>query len=133
LVDLEPSTVALLVSGSYAKGLADENSDLDVQVATGDDPTSPYRMWFEERPDAKPLHVSSSVKSLERWLAKRHEPQSWALGFPVEHVVRYVWATDAARAALGNPPSNLHPPPAPQLEDFVELMTKVRRAAAHGD
>lgn len=130
---LEPGTIAVLVSGSYAKGLADENSDLDVQVVTSSEPVSPYRMWFEERRDAKPLHVSPSVKSVESWLRKREEPQDWAFGFPVEHVVRYVWSTEAARTALGDPPENLHPPAEPQLEDFVEALHKVRRCAAEGN
>jgi phosphoribosyl-AMP cyclohydrolase len=127
---LEPSTIAVLVSGSYAKGTADESSDLDVQVVTEDERQSLYRMWFEERPGRKPLHVSPSVKSLAVWLAKRDEPQPWALGLPVEHVVRYVWATDDARAALGEPPTNMHPPAEPELEDFVEYVQKLRRAAA---
>ena len=130
---LEPTAIAVLVSGSYAKGTADEDSDLDVQMVTENEPGSPYRMWFEERPGAKPLHVSPSVKSLAAWLAKRDEPQHFALGFPVEHVVRYVWATSDARAILGDPPSNVHPPPPPELEDFVEFLTKVRRASARGD
>jgi len=127
---LEPSTIAVLVSGSYAKGTADEASDLDVEVVTVDEPRSPYRMWFEERPDERPLHVSPSVKSLERWLAKRDEPQRWALGLPVEHFVRYVWATREARAALGDPPTYVHPPAEPELEDFVEYVQKLARAAA---
>lgn len=133
LLALEPGAIAILVSGSYAKGLADEHSDLDVQVATGGEPVSPYRIWFEERSHARPLHVSSSTKSVESWLRKRDEPQDWAFGFSVDHVVRYVWSTDAARAALGDPPGNTHPPAEPELEDLVEALHKVKRCAAHGD
>ncbi len=131
--ELEPTTIAILVSGSYAKGKADDRSDLDVQVVTTERPASPYRMWFEQRQDQQPLHVSPSVKSVDDWLAKREESQQWALGFPVGHVVRYVWATAAARAALGDPPSNAHPPAEPELEDFVEFLGKVRRSARLGD
>jgi phosphoribosyl-AMP cyclohydrolase len=133
LRDLEPATVAILVSGSYAKETADEASDLDLQVVTQGEPVAPYRMWFEERTDAKPLHVSPSVKSLAVWLAKRDEPQAWSFGLPVEHVVRYVWATAEARAALGDPPTNRHPPAPPELEDFVEYAQKLRRLEARGD
>lgn len=133
LRDLEPSAMAVLVSGSYAKEATDELSDLDVQVVTSGEPHSPYRMWFEERPGEEPLHVSPSVKSLTAWLAKRDESQRWALGFPVVHVVRYVWATDEARALLGDPPSNTHPAPPPELEDFVEFLSKVRRVSRRGD
>jgi phosphoribosyl-AMP cyclohydrolase len=133
LRELEPATIAILVSGSYAKGTADEASDLDVPVVTDSEPRAPYRMWFEERPGARPLHVSPSVKSLAAWLAKRGEPQSWSLGLPVEHAVRYVWATAEARAALGEPPTSLHPAAPPELEDFVEYVQKLRRLEARGD
>lgn len=133
LRELEPNVIAVLVSGSYAKGTADESSDLDVQVVTQGEPVSPYRMWFEGRGHGHPLHVSPSVKSLTSWLAKREEPQGWALGFPVFHVVRYVWATDEARARLGDPPSNVHPPPPPELEDFVEFLQKALRCSLYED
>jgi phosphoribosyl-AMP cyclohydrolase len=131
--ELEPSALAILVSGSYTTGTADEDSDLDLQVATEDEPRVRYRMWFEERPGAKPLHVSLSVKSVAEWLATRAEPQSWALGFAVEHIVSYVWASPGTRVLLGDPPSNRHPPEEPQLADFVEYVAKVRRAATRGD
>jgi hypothetical protein len=131
--DLEPATVAVLVTGSYAKGTADERSDLDLSVATDGDPVAPYRMWFEERPGASPLHVSPSVASLETRLARREEPQRWALGFPGRFEMQYVWATEEARAALGEDPSTVHPPADPELEDFVEYLAKLRRASDDGD
>ena len=37
------------------------------------------------------------------------------------------------RARLGDPPSNRHPPAPPELEDFVEALTKVRRARDGSD
>jgi hypothetical protein len=129
----EPSATAVLVAGSYAKGTAEAGSDLDLHVVTGAEPAARYRMWFEERAGEKPLHVSLSCKSLSEWLAKRDEPQAWALGFPVEHVARWLWATDEARSALGEDASNMHPPGEPQLEDFVEYLLKIRRAARTGD
>lgn len=109
LRELEPSTVAVFVSGSYAKETADEASDLDVQVATPSEPAIRYFTWFEERPELMPLSVSARMKSIDSWLAKRGESQEWALGFPVLHVARYVWATDEARTALGDPPENARP------------------------
>jgi predicted nucleotidyltransferase len=36
IFELEPTTIAILVSGSYAKRTTDEQSDLDVQVVTGE-------------------------------------------------------------------------------------------------
>lgn len=133
LRELEPSAVAVLVSGSYAKGTADKQSDLDVEVVTQAQPVSPYRMWFEDRADGTPLHVSPSVKSLAGWLAKRDEPQGWALGFPALHVVSSVWATEEARTRLGDAPSNVHPPAEPELEDFVESLQKALRRVRRGD
>jgi phosphoribosyl-AMP cyclohydrolase len=133
LRELEPSTIAVLVTGSYAKGTADGDSDLDVNVVTRGVPSSDYRMWFEPRPALKPLHVSPAVRSLEKSLAERAEPEEWAFGFPVLDEPRYVWSTDEARSALGDPPSCVHPPPPPELEDFVEFLTKVRRASARRD
>jgi hypothetical protein len=130
---LEPGAVAILVSGSYAKGAADEGSDLDLIVVREGEPSTPYRTWFEDRPGRAPLHVSPSWRSLERWLGERDEPEQWALGFPVHDVTRYVRATDAGRAALGEPPDYVHPPASPELEDYVEFLGKVRRCARRGD
>ena len=133
LLELEPGAVALLVSGSYAKGLADEQSDLDLVVVREGEPSCPYRMWFEERPEAAPLHISPSWRTLERCIAERSQPEDWGLGFPAHNVTRYVWATDAGRRLLGEPPDYVHPPGEPQLEDFVEFLAKVQRCARLGD
>jgi hypothetical protein len=80
-----------------------------------------------------PLHVSPSAKPVEARLAKKAERQSWAPGFPAEDVASYVWATPEARTLFGDPPWHLHPPEEPQLEDLVENVAKVRRAAARGE
>jgi phosphoribosyl-AMP cyclohydrolase len=133
ILELEPGTVAILVSGSYAKGVADEQSDLDLIVVRDREPSTPYRMWFEDRHGLALLHVSPSWRSIERCVAERSRPEDWALGFPVHNVTKYVWTTDAGRDALGDPPDYVHPPAEPELEDFVEFMGKVRRSARHGD
>ena len=101
LRELEPHALAVLVTGSYARGAAVEDSDLDVSVVTNGDPSSEYRMWFEDRHDAKLLHVSPSVRSLDRYVAERDAPAKWrwALGFPVLDERRYAWAEDEARKA----------------------------------
>ena len=135
LRELEPTAIAILVTGSYARGEAYADSDLDIRVVTRGRPSFDYRMWFEPRRDAKPLHVSPGVRSLEQFMAERDEPARWrwALGFPVLEEMRYVWAEDDARALIGNPPSIVRPPAPPELEDFVEFVTKVRRASDRGD
>ena len=135
LRELEPTAIAVLVVGSYARGTAVEDSDLDVRVVTRGRPSSDYRMWFEPRRNATPLHVSPGVRSLERYVAERDEPAKWrwAFGFPVLDEMLYVWAHDEARQLIGDPPSIVRTPAPPELEDFVEFVTKVRRASARGD
>jgi len=133
LLDFEPSAGAVLVTGSYAKGTADERSDLDVRTITSEPPRVRYRTWFAARENGRPLHVSAGAKSVDDWLAGRTVPNAWALGFPVRYEAVYLWATDRVRDALGDPPSHRHPSPEAELEDFVEALVKVRRAAAAGD
>jgi hypothetical protein len=133
LGELEPELDAVLVFGSFARETADDDSDIDVRAITRSQPTMPYRTWFEERRGTKPLHVSASVELAQRWMTRKSEPQRWALGFPVLHAARFAWATAAARELLGDPPSFVHPPGTPEVEDFVEFLTKARRASAEGD
>lgn len=120
-----------MVTGSYAKGSADEDSDLDLRAATSGPVREPYRMWVEARAGL-PLHVSVGAKSIEQWIEARSRPAAWALGFPAAYDARYLWATEAARELLGDPASR-HPPAPPELEDFVEHTLKVRRFARLGD
>lgn len=130
---LEPSAVAVLVTGNYARRTADEHSDLDVRVVIPRETSSPHRMWFEERPGAELRYVSPVVRSFRGWFAECNETWDWALGFPVFNEVRCAWATDKARTLLGDPPSYVQPHRPPQLEVFVESLAKVRRASALDD
>jgi phosphoribosyl-AMP cyclohydrolase len=133
LRELEESAVAVVVTGSHARGTADEHSDLDVRAITHREPHIHYRIWFAERPGRKPLHVSLGAHSLAYWLAARREPAYWTLGFPTVYHATYVWATAEARAALGADPSIVRPAAPPQLEAFIEWATKVQRARSHAD
>lgn len=129
LRDHEPTTRAVLVHGSYAKGTADADSDLDLYAITRDEPFVPYRMWFDG-----PLHVSAGAKSVAAWLAARERPARWSLGFPARLDPEYLWSADEdIRRLLGDPPSLLMPGGEPELEDFVEGVLKTRRAARQGD
>jgi len=132
-VQFEPYAAAILLRGSYATGTAGEDSDLDLTVITHEEPRTPYRSWFEQAPDAKPLPVSVSSKSLQKWVGKSDRPAEWALGFPATDVAEYLWATDDAREQLGVDPSTHRPADVPSLEDFVNTAVKVRRAQANHD
>ena len=132
LRQLEPEAIAVLVGGSYAKGTADELSDLDLAAIVERD-GGRYLMWFQDRPGARPLHVSAGVKTIDERLAKTSEPASWWLSLPQLEPAAYAWATDGARARLGEDPSLRRPASPPELEDFFEFSMKVRRAIQAGD
>lgn len=133
LLELEPGACAVVLCGSYARGTADEHSDLDVRAITSGPPRAAYRTWFVERPGAAPLHVSAGAKAMQHWLAASGGPASWSLGLPAEHAAGYLWATAAARARLGDPPVVRQPAAQPEVEDLVEALVKVRRSASAGD
>lgn len=128
----EPAAVGILATGSYAAGRADSRSDVDLTVLTAVAPRVHYRTWFEPR-HGPPLHVSVGAKALADWVEDGARAADWALGFPTEEASVWIWTTDAARAVLGDPPVARRPPALPELEDFLECATKVRRAARDGD
>ena len=133
LREREPGAIAILVAGSYAKGTADNLSDLDLTAVVPDGDADRYYTWFAEREDARPLHVSAGVRTLEDMLARRMTPADWWLGMPALEVFRYAWTADEARELLGEDPSIPRPAAEPQLEDFFEFATKAKRAVAAGD
>jgi phosphoribosyl-AMP cyclohydrolase len=135
LIDLEPTGLAVVVRGSYAWGTSDRQSDFDVSVIVPQrrQGAPEWRTWFEERREGTWLHVSAGTHSVEEWLASRDRPAPWALGFPALSVAEYLWATDEGRAALGEPPSNPHPPGRSSLEEFIEAIAKSKRAADRND
>ncbi len=130
---VKSGTLAVLLRGSHATGRAHPDSDLDLTVLIDGEPKHPYLCWFEPRETEPPLPVSVSTKTIASWLLKRDEPAAWALGFPAVDVARYLWATEEARAQLGEDPSARRPPGPPGLAGFVSTAVKVRRAAAAGD
>ncbi|MBM3677520.1 MAG: hypothetical protein FJW96_06495 [Actinobacteria bacterium] len=127
-----PAPSALLVTGSYACGTATLTSDLDLRLLTHGPPEG-YESWFVSA-GGRVLHVSFGIKTVTAWLERGQRAESWSLGFPARHHARYLWATEQARARLGDDPSQLdHPAPRPELEDCFEGLRKTLRAPAHGD
>jgi hypothetical protein len=132
LLTLEPEATAVLLTGSYAKGTAALGSDLDLMAVTPS-PRVGYRMWFEERADEPPLHVSAGSTTAEEWLSDGAEPARWSLGFPALNTASYLWTDDATRAALGDDPSLRNPAAKPELEDFLDFVLKAKRAGRADD
>lgn len=134
LVTSERDTLALLVTGSYAKGSATPDSDLDLVLLTATTPTVGYRTSFLDRRGYPPLHVSAFATTLDAWLERGRQPERWALGFPARFDAHYVWSTSDACDRLGDDPSQIdHPPAPPELEDLVEAFQKMRRASRTDD
>ncbi len=129
----EPQTIAVLVTGSYAKGLATAASDLDLTAVTRRRPRVHYRMWFEDRAGAPPLHVSAGAASAAEWKERAGESADWALGLVACDAARYLFATPKALSVLGEDPSLTHPAAKPELEDLLEAVLKARRALRQGD
>lgn len=126
----EDAPLAALVSGSYAQGRAELDSDLDLIVLTAVEPAESYRTWFVARPE-RPLHVSAAFETLAAWLRRFDEPANWSLGLPTDTPTPFLWSTPRAGEALGEEPVLRRPAGEPELEDFVEAAVKVRRAIRH--
>jgi hypothetical protein len=132
LIDAEPASEAIIVTGSYARGAATEGSDLDVTALTTAPGRRDYRTWLLPFHGGL-LHVSAGVKSVEAWLARDEQPARWSLGLPALDIAKYVWATDEARGLIGPSPSIQHPAAELELEDFFEGLLKAKKAAREKD
>ncbi len=132
LCALEPDATAVLLTGSYAKGTASVTSDLDLTTITPS-PRVAYRAWFVARAEAAPLHVSAAATTADAWLARMTTPARWSFGFPAINAAVYLRTDARTRTRLGDDPSLRHPAAAPEVEDFLDLVIKAKRAASDGD
>jgi phosphoribosyl-AMP cyclohydrolase len=133
---VEPDALGVLVHGSYARGTAQPESDLDLAVLVPSPGPDHYRSWFEELPDGSLLYVSVDMDlTVERWEEQAVEAEDWSLGFPVSIQFEWVWTSQGGVRALlgGDHPIERHPAGLVEVGDIVETTTKVIRAAAAGD
>jgi phosphoribosyl-AMP cyclohydrolase len=118
------------VTGSRATGSATARSALALRLLTWEPPEG-HVTWFAETA-AGTLHVSLETAPVDRWVERGGQVVPWALGFPARCAARFAWATDEARARLGDDPSHLaHPAAPPALERCVDgLRATLAHAAA---
>ena len=132
LRDDYPSTQAIMLKGSYARGDAGPHSDVDFDVLLDGPAHSAYPVRFEKSSE-RLRHISIAVQDLAGWLAEECEPEPWAFGLPVREPTRLLWAADASLRNQLDRPFKPHPPAEPELEDFVESFAKASNAHARRD
>lgn len=128
----EPGALAVLVTGSYARGDAGPHSDLDLLVLTRGEPRAPYRAHLAERDDGRLLHVSVGAKEWRDWLGRRARAADWARFLPAREAARVLWAADEVRWRLADPTLE-RPPGSVELEDFVSAVCKAKNAQLRSD
>jgi phosphoribosyl-AMP cyclohydrolase len=134
LRSVEPA-IGVLAHGSYARGLATPQSDLDLTVLIEGSGLAHYRSWFETLPNDTLLYVSANTDlTVDQWSTRQREPEDWSYGFPATVEFRWLWAvSDEVRSLLGEPPVQHHPAAPPEVEDLVETTSKIIRANADLD
>jgi phosphoribosyl-AMP cyclohydrolase len=120
----ERGVIGVAVFGSYARGEATPQSDLDLEAILRAEPRIGYRTWFDGE-----LHVSVGFDSVAELEREKTRPASWPLKLAAALPAAWIWATDEARADVGDPPDFSRPAGQPELEDFVEWCGKTLRAA----
>ncbi len=128
----EPSTVAVLLAGSYARGQSGSFSDVDLQALTREEPNVHYRAWFCELPGGRIVHISAGAMQWEDWFAQEKKSERWAWFFPGREPLKLLWADESVEERLRQP-DLVHPPGPVELEDFLERAGKVRNAMLAGD
>lgn len=152
LLAAEPDAVAIVVTGSFARGDAHSFSDLDLTVISAGEPRlNGYRTWFVPLGDGREIHVSAGATSVAAFLraaSRPTGPSDWSLGLPTDEAGLYLWrrdtpavvgqspeANDEVTAIDGLPDSPIvrRPFGPPETEDFVESAVKVARCARERD
>lgn len=128
-----PDTVAAILKGSHARDAAGTYSDIDFDILVDREPHEGYLAFFEETGAGQVRHISIAVHDLTGWLADARKPVSWGYGLPAAETTRLLWARDDTVRTQLDHPARMHPPEAPELEDFIEAWGKVRNALQRND
>ncbi len=126
----EPGAVAVLLTGSYARGDAGPHSDVDLLVLCAGEPETPYTAYLVETNDWL-AHVSVGARSWDSWIARQSSPGGWSFHMPAREVARVLWAAEEVQdrlsdSAFGRPAGSM------ELEDFLECACKVKNARLSG-
>ena len=128
----EQGVLAVLLTGSHARGVPEPHSDVDLLVLTRDEPLVEYRARLVELPDGRLLHISIGAERWEAWLAQETEPADWSWYLPAVEMARVLWSAPEVEERLRRPVIE-RPPAEMELEDFLECAGKVKNARLRGD
>lgn len=128
----EPSTLAIILHGSYARGAAGPYSDVDLDVMLGNQPRVRYMTLLLEQEQSRLLHVSIGFRLWTRWQEKQQAPAQWSFSLPVRQPIRVLWAApELTQQQLEA--SYMQPAASEETEDFLECAGKVKNAYVAGD
>ena len=128
----EPGTLAIVLHGSYARGVAGPYSDVDLDVMLSSQPRVHYMTLLLEQGQGKLLHVSIGFRLWTRWQEKQQAPAKWSFSLPTRQPIRVLWAMpELTQQQLES--SYIQPAGSEETEDFLECAGKVKNAYAVGD
>jgi predicted nucleotidyltransferase len=135
----EPSALAVLVHGSYARGTQSRFSDVDLRVITAGPPRVRDRVYLEEH-GPRLVHFSIGSRSLAELVALADDPRKWLYVSPQYLDARLLWEEPGTLERLRGEVEARAPGRLPfvdglplALETLLEYATKVRSAHLAGD
>jgi predicted nucleotidyltransferase len=135
----EPTALAVLVHGSYARGAEGRFSDVDLRVITAATPRVRDRVHLEER-DGRLVHFSTGSRSLPELIELAEDPRRWMYVRPQYVDARLLWEEPGTLALLRGEVEARAPGRLPfvdglqlALETLFEYAGKVRNAHLDGD
>ncbi|HEU0239592.1 MAG TPA: nucleotidyltransferase domain-containing protein [Micromonosporaceae bacterium] len=129
--DEVPDAVAILLGGSYLRGDAGPDSDVDFDVLVVE-PRDEWPSIFDVV-DGRLVRISVWIRSVDGWLASADEPQDWAFFLPSTDRMRLCWAADDTWRQGVDRASIEHPAGPPEIDHFEGEVGKVVNAFRRSD
>jgi hypothetical protein len=127
-----PEAVAIFVGGSYLRGDAGPDSDVDFDVVVANGPRDEWPTWFDGS-EGRLVRISAWVRDVDAWLATEDEPQDWAFFLAAADPMRLCWAADDRWRERLDRTQMIHPPGPPEVDHFEGEVGKVTNAFRAGD